>query len=296
MRLAQETTKPGRVMARPSQRTPVADIASLRRRLARRNPFLAPVSDKLRDTAGRYVNLADAGSKDAVDWAAYMYRAAYSLSTCTRAQVRSAGEVLVGLARRWGTPAMDVVLPSKIDRDVQAGTVLAVRFAVADLLHAYGLCRAAERECLAALYRWAPHHDEAPNTIQTYLAESMAMLDQCGRTTQRRAMLNAYAGLLPEPGTDEYVRVLAGIDRACRVRRETRRHEGACTARHLTALPAVPGYGGERDRRTRQNQAQARTLTSPLLQHHGPQPRGGGRKPEGDVTHDNGQEPPRSRR
>jgi len=280
MRLAQATTKPGRVIARPSQRTPVADIAPLRRRLARRNPYLAPVSDKLRDVAGHYVSLADACLEDAVGWAAYVYRASYSLSTGTRAQVRSAGEVLVGLARRWGMPAVDVVLPSKIDGDVQAGTVLAVRFAVADLLHAYGLCRAAERECLAALYRWAPHHDEAPNTIQTYLAESMAMLDQCGRTTQRRAMLNAYAGLLPEPGTDEYVGVLAGIDRACRLRQEIRRHAGACTARHLTAVPAAQAAA------VSEAYELARTRPSthpdePPLQHHRPRPRDGGRKPEG---------------
>lgn len=239
MRLAQATTKPRRASERPNQVTPTADIASLRRRLARRNPYLAPVSDKLRDAAGRYVSVADAGLEDVVDWAAYVYRATYSLSTCTRAQVRNAGEVLVEHAQRWGKPAVDVVLPLKIDGSVQADTVLAVRFAVADLLHACGLCQAAERECLAALYRWAPHHDEAPNTIQKYLAESMAMLDQCGRTTQRRAMLNAYAGLLPEPGTDEYVRVLAGIDRACRVRQEIRRHAGACTARHLTAVPVA---------------------------------------------------------
>jgi hypothetical protein len=212
--------------------------------LASRNPFTAPVNAATRDVAERYVWLTIDGPAETatIGWAVYLRRAALSLYGEIDERTHDTGRLVVELAQRRGAPARAVdplaITISRIDGGFRAGMAVADGFAVVAHLHTCGLCEAAEWEAIAALCQWAPHHDDAPDVTYTYLVETLALLDHCGRIRQGESVLNAYAAVLPEAGTEgdaflrTYVKLRLGN------RREIHCHEKVCRIRRLRLRPS----------------------------------------------------------
>ena len=164
-------------------------------------------------------------------WAVYLRRATLSRYGESATRTRDIDGLVVELAQRRGT-ASPTELPTLTANGVDGGSravrTVAARFCVVDLLHTCGLCATAEREALAALCQWAPHHEHAPDVTYTYLVETLVVLDRCGRVKQGRSVLNAYGAMLPETGTDgdallhSYVRLRLGD------RQQIEHHEDIC--------------------------------------------------------------------
>jgi hypothetical protein len=72
---------------------PSAAVAVLRKRLASRNPFTAPVNGATRDVAERYVALTidDPAETATIDWAVYLRRAALCLHGATDLRTHDIG-------------------------------------------------------------------------------------------------------------------------------------------------------------------------------------------------------------
>jgi len=190
--------------------TPGAAVALLRRRLSRRNPYLAPVSAGIRDLAECYEGLAadDPPEVDTIGWAVYLHRAALRLDADADMHARdSAGSLL------------------------RPGEIVAARFSTAKVLHAFGQCEAAEREATAALSRWVPHHNDGPDVTYTYLVEALTLLDQCGRIKQGNSLFHAYGAMLPAAGTDEYALLRSHIWLKLGSRAGIQNHEEVCAVR-----------------------------------------------------------------
>lgn len=216
---------------------PNTAVAVLRRCLASRNPHTARVDAATQGVAERYVTLTmdDPSEAAAIGWAVYLYRAAHCLRSATAIRAHDRGRLVVELARRRGMPSPTAdllsVKVSNVDGGTRAGRAVADRFAMVALLHGCGLCEPAESEALAALCQWAPHHDDAPDVTYTYLVETLAALDHCGRVRQAESVLNAYGAVLPEAGTEadaflrSYVRLRLGN------RRDIQRHQKVCSVR-----------------------------------------------------------------
>lgn len=217
--------------------TPSVAVAALRKSLASRNPFTAPVNAATRDVAERYVELTidDPAETATVGWAVYLRRAALRLHGATDVRTHDKGRLVVELVRRRGvhSPTTDLlaITVSDIRGGFRAGGAVADRFAIVALLHGCGLCESAEKEAVAALCQWVPHHDDAPDVTYTYLVETLAVLDLCGRVRRGESVLNAYGAVLPETGTEDdaflrsYVRLRVGN------RREIQRHQEVCSVR-----------------------------------------------------------------
>lgn len=211
-----------------------AAVTLLRRCLAGRNPYMAPVDAAIRDLAELYVRLTlDAPAETAtIGWAAYLRRATLHLHGEADPKTHDVGRLVIDLAQRRGTPASPLALTTnRIDGGLRAGRTVAARFAVVDLLHTCGLCEAAEREAIAALCQWAPHHDDAPDITYTYLVDTLAALDHCGRTSQGKAVLNAYGALLPEVGTDGDALLRSYVWLRLGNRQQIERHQDVCGIR-----------------------------------------------------------------
>lgn len=222
---------------------PSAAVAALRKRLASRNPYMAAVNAATRDVAERYVALTidDRAETATIGWAVYLRRAARSLHGPTDRRTHDKGRLLVELLRRRGmhptTAKLLAITVNDTDGGLRAGAAVADRFAIVALLHGCGLCEPAEREALAALCQWAPHHDDAADITYTYLVETLAILDCCGRVRQGESVLNAYAGLLPQVGTDDNAFLHSYVKLRLGNRRDIRRHQKVCTARGRRLRP-----------------------------------------------------------
>lgn len=215
--------------------SPRAAGAVLRKRLASRNPYVAAVNAATRDVAERYVALTidDPAETATIGWAVYLRRAAFSLHGPTDGRTHDKGRLLVELMRCRGKPSPTTDLLAITVSDAgcgfRAGAAIADRFAIVALLHGCGLCEPAEREALAALCQWAPHHGDAADITYTYLVETLAVLDRCGRVRQGESVLNAYAALLPEAGTDDDAFLHSYVSLQVGNRRDILRHQKVCT-------------------------------------------------------------------
>jgi len=212
-----------------------AAVTVLRSCLAGRNPFTDRVDAATRDLAQRYVELTtdEPAETTTIGWAVYLRRAALSRYGLTDARTHDTCRRLVELVRRRGKPSSSTDLAiMHIDTGFRAGRAVADRFAMVALLHAGGLCEAAEGEAIAALCQWVPHHDTAPDITYTYLVETLARLDCCGRTRKSASVLHAYASVLPDAGTEEDALLRARIQLKLGDRREIRRHETVCQRPH----------------------------------------------------------------
>lgn len=221
-----------------------AAVTLLRRSLASRNPYTAPVEAGLRDLAELYVRLTiDSPAETAtLGWAAYLRRATLGRHGEADARTRDIDRLVVELAQHRGTTVSPVGLlstltTSHVDGGSRASRTVAARFCVVDLLHACGLCETAEREAIAALCQWAPHHHDAPDVTYTYLVETLAALDHCGRIRQGRSVLNAYGAMLPEAGTDGDAFLRACVRIRLGDRRQIQCHEYVCGARRRLHRP-----------------------------------------------------------
>lgn len=215
-----------------------AAVALLRRCLAGRNPYTAPVKADICDLAELYVKLTvDAPAETAtLGWAVYLRRAAVGRYGETDPRTRGTDRLVIELAQRRGKPAKPIDLRTltagRGDGGSRAGRAIAARFRVVDLLHACGLCEAAEWEAVAALCRWAPHHDDAADITYTYLVETLAVLDHCGRVKRGLSVLNAYGAMLPDPGTDGDAYLRSRVRLRLGDRRQIQHHEEVCGFRH----------------------------------------------------------------
>lgn len=210
---------------------PGAAVALLRRKLSGRNPFLAPAQSGVRDLAELFVRLTanDPAEATTIGWAAYLHRATIRLN----GDVNATARMLTELAQRRAAPTPPIIDPLAITNSraaggLRAGQTVAARFSVAELLRAHGLCEVAEREVIGALYQWAPNHDHAPDVTYVHLVEALAMLDRCGRIKQGESLLNAYAAMLPEAGTDEDAFLRSYVGLRLGIQREIQRHEEVC--------------------------------------------------------------------
>jgi len=223
---------------------PPAAVTLLRKCLASRNPYTAPVNAEIRDMAELYVRLTidTPAETTTVGWAVYLRRAVLSRYGETDERTHDTARLLTELAqRRATTPTSPIDLPtlttSGIDGGSRASKAVTARFSVVDLLHTSGLCEAAEREAIAALCQWAPHHDAAPDITYTYLVDTIAALDHCGRIKQGESVLNAYGAMLPEAGTagDTYLRSYVTLRLGNR--QQIQRHQNVCGIRHRLHRP-----------------------------------------------------------
>jgi hypothetical protein len=197
--------------------------------------------------AEQFVDLTidEPGDPATIGWALYLHRAmldgdsrdlladlARQRGTATPqpGQERGADSVVrTGQAPGADSPVLAGRAPG-VDSPLPAGQVAAARFAAVRLLHAHGLCEPAEREAMAAVHQWAPHHDEAPDLTCAYLVEVLAVLDGCGRIRTAVALLNAYGALLPGEGAG--AAALAGhVERRLGIQSEIHRHRDICTRR-----------------------------------------------------------------
>jgi hypothetical protein len=177
------------------EQRPEAAVVLARTGLRRRNPFLSRIDPQLRDLAALYVQLAmnDPSRSGVIDWAIYVHRATGTEQTAT---------LLTDLAYRLGGPATRPQMPAcPPPCGFAAAGRIAGRFAVVGLLDDCALHTLARREAFAALARWVPHHDRAPDITYAYLAEAIAASRRWGKRGDALALLTAFAGKLPPEGS-----------------------------------------------------------------------------------------------
>jgi hypothetical protein len=176
------------------EQRPEAALVLAHARLKHRNPYLSQIDPQLRDLAALYVHLAmnDPSRSGVIDWAIYVHRATSTEQTAN---------LLTDLAYRLGEPAARPQMPAcPPPCGFPAADRIALRFAIVGLLDACTLHTLARREALAALTRWVPHHDRAPDITYAYLAEAIAASHRWGKHGDDLALLTAFAGTLPPKG------------------------------------------------------------------------------------------------
>ncbi|MEU4243459.1 hypothetical protein [Actinoplanes sp. NPDC026619] len=214
-----------------------AAIALLRGFLERRNPYLTAVDPEIRDMAELFVRLSiDAATESApAGWAAYLHRAALNLNGATAPRTQDATSLVIEFARRRRTPTapddLITIETGPAGGDSSAGREVTTRFAVANMLQSYGLCEAAGREAIAALFQWSLHHDDAPDLTYLYLAEALAVHVRCGRARESKSIVNAYGAMLPGPGTEGEAFLRSHITLKLDEREQTQRHALVCGIR-----------------------------------------------------------------
>jgi len=239
------------VPTRYAGRCPEA-LRRIRTYLSHRNPYLSHAVPALEGIAQVYVRLTanNRAEQGTVDWAVYGYRAAHRLHSAASDRAQAAATTLFDLTCRRGSAEAIRLGEPVLDHP----TLAAARLAVARLLHTAGLCVPAGREAIAALYRCAAREGDPQGVDGAYLVEAVTMLHRCGRTATARALVTAYAELLPAADTEGREILIAHASqelgcfseitdhqRVCGLRRDGGHPRRACTDLRERTLQLLKG-------------------------------------------------------
>lgn len=208
------------------------ETASLRRLLSPHNPYISASRPALLDAANTFIQRTadDPAEANAIGWAVYAERATRWLHPGDTAREHAAGRVLAALvaARGQHADADLVAIPNDIST---AAARLTRRLAIARLLHDTGLCDDAIREATAAMFRWMPRREQAPELGGTCFIEMLALLEQCMRLRDAQTTLVAFSALLPDLSSDVYDALVTCAHRRLGQRSDLENHQRVCGVR-----------------------------------------------------------------